>query len=203
MRVKLVRPQLRGDNRNMIYMGQVLTINGLDAGILLRDKIRLTLGYYSLNNNINAHKKIIDGTEWDRQFRLQYIGFNTEFIYKNTRFISFGLPVEFGYGKNSLQYINTLTYETKYRESGNILLTDFGLSMTFKPIRWIGIKGVIGYRKALYNAIPNFHFDGVFASVGLNGDVREVIKDFQMYKLKRKYKKNLNKVETAIDLITD
>jgi hypothetical protein len=75
--------------------------------------------------------------------------------------------------------------------------------MTFKPIRWIGVKGVIGYRKTLFNHVSNFHFDGPFASIGLSADIREVIKDVQMFKLKKRYKKNLNSMETAIDLITD
>ena len=179
MRVKLIRPQLRGDNRNLFYKNQIITINGLDAGILLRDKIRLTLGYYATVNNLKDDKKIVDGAEWERQLKLQYVGFNTEIIYKNTRFVSLGLPVEFGYGRNSLQYINAITQEIELKESSGIFLTDFGLSMTFKPIRWIGVKGVLGYRKTLFNKVSNFHFDGPFASIGLNADIREVIKDVE------------------------
>jgi hypothetical protein len=203
MRVKLVRPQLRGDNRNLFYKNQIITINGLDAGVLLRDKLRLTLGYYATVNNLKDDRKVVNGVDWERQLKLQYIGFNTEIIYKNTRFLTLGLPVEFGYGRNSLQYINSLTKEAEIKESSGIFLTDFGLSMTFKPIRWIGVKGVVGYRKTLFNQVSNFHFDGPFASIGLNADIREVIKDVQMFKLKKKYKKNLNSMETAIDLITD
>ncbi len=203
VRPKLIRPQLRGDNRNLFYKNQIITINGLDAGILVREKLRLTLGYYATTNNLNDDKKVVNGVDWERQLKLQYIGFNTEIIYKNTRFVTLGLPVEFGYGKNSLQYINSITKETEIKESSGIFLTDFGLSMTFKPIRWVGVKGVVGYRKTLFNQVSNFHFDGPFASIGLNADVREFIRDIKMYRLKKKYKKNFNKVETAIDLLTD
>lgn len=79
----------------------------------------------------------------------------------------------------------------------------FGLSGTFKPIRWIGLKAAVGYRKVLYNNIPDLRFDGVYTSVGLAIDFREIITDYRMFRLKRKYYKKANKIETAVDLITD
>ena len=203
MRVKLVRPQLRVDNRTIFYKGQVITINGIDAGVLLKEKLRLTMGYYYLNNNLSDYKKTIDGVDYERELRLRYGSLNTEFIYKNTRYFSLGMPLDFGFGGNTLQYKNTLTEELQSKESGFIVFTDFGLSATLKPIRWIGMKGIIGYRKTIFNQVKDFKFDGVFTSIGLSVDIREIIKDVQMFKLKRRYKRNKNTLETAVDLITD
>ncbi len=203
MRVKFVRPQFRVDNRSIFFKGQMLNSNGLDAGVLLKEKLRLTLGYYWLNDNLDTYRITENNMELNRNLDLKYGSINTEFIYKKTRFISLGMPLDFGFGKNSLQYKNPATGEIRSHQSGLIILTDFGLSATLKPTRWIGIKGIVGYRKTLFNEVKNFHFDGLFTSIGLAIDIREIVKDVQMFQLKKKYKRNRNSVETAVDLITD
>lgn len=202
MRVKLVRPQFRLDNRNLLFKGQALNVSGVDAGVLLKNKLRITLGYYSLSNALNYYEKVINDETYQRQLKLQYGSLNTEIIYRNMRYLSLGMPLEFGLGTNSLTYQNRDNGSIYSRESGFVFLSDFGLSATFKPIRWIGLKGIVGYRKTLFNQVKDFRFDGLFTSIGLNVDLREIIKDVQMFNLKRRYKKG-NSVENAVDLITD
>lgn len=203
MRIKLVKPQFRVDNRNIFFKGQVLTLNGIDAGVILNEKLRLTGGYYQLNDNLKHYQTEIDGVQVDRHLKLNYGSLNTEFIYKNARFYSLGMPMEFGLGANTLTYRNSLNGDIYESKSGFLILADFGLSGTFKPIRWIGIKGVVGYRKSVMNQVKDFHFDGLFTSVGLNLDIWECVKDVKMYKLKKKYKRINSPVGTAVDLITD
>jgi hypothetical protein len=203
VRVKLVRPQFRVDNRNIFIKNQVLTINGLDAGVLLKDKLRLTLGYYWLNKKLSEYNKTIGDIRYEREINLKYVSLNSEFIYKNTRFFSLGMPLEIGLGGNTLRYVDSTGMQGPGGKSGFLVITDFGLSVTFKPIRWIGLKGVVGYRKTVFNQVKDFDFDGLFTSIGLNLDIREVVKDVQMFRLKKKYRKNSNSVETAVDLITD
>ena len=202
MRIRLVRPQFRVDNRNLFFKGQVLNVSGFDAGVLLKNKLRLTLGYYSFSNNLSTFQKTVDDVKYDRQFRLNYGSLNTEIIYKSTRYFSLGMPLEFGFGNNQLQYSNTETGEISLKQSGFLFMADFGLSATFKPIRWIGLKGILGYRKTVFNQVKDFQFDCIFTSIGLNLDLRELIKDIQMFNLKRKYQRG-NSVENAVDLITD
>lgn len=202
MRPRLVRPQFRLDNRNFFFKGQTLNLSGFDAGVLLKNKLRLTLGYYFLSNNLTSYEKVIDDVKYERRLKLEYGSLNTEIIYKNTRYFSLGMPLEFGFGNNVLQYNNSESGEIESKKSGFVTMADFGLSGTFKPIRWIGLKAILGYRKTLYNQVKDFRFDGLFTSIGLNIDFREIIKDVQMFNLKRKYKRG-NSVENAVDLITD
>lgn len=202
MRQRVIRPQLRIDNRITLHRRQSLAMNGVDAGLLLKEKLRLTLGYYTLNEDLNAYTTTVDGDETRRFIKMNYGSINTEYFYLNTRFISLGLPLDFGFGSTELNYRNLTSGEVYGRESGFIFLTDFGLSAIFKPIRWIGIKGVAGYRKFLINPVKGFNFNGFFMSIGLNIDVREIIKDISMYKLKKKYKRG-DPLENAVDLITD
>jgi len=113
------------------------------------------------------------------------------------------MPLEFGLGSHSVKYSSLLNNAQIDSKSRFIAMSFFGLSGTFKPIRWIGLKAAVGYRKVLYNNIPDLRFDGVYTSVGLAIDFREIITDYRMFRLKRKYYKKANKIETAVDLITD
>ena len=203
IKTRLVRPQVRLDNRLTFLNGQKLSIAGLDAGVLLKEKLRVTLGYYSANDRLTSLKKNIDDIEYQGEYALSYGAINLEFIFKNTRFFSLGMPLEFGFGNNSLNYKSLINNLETGKQSGFIAMSYFGLSGTFKPIRWIGLKAAFGYRKTILNQIKNLAFDGFYTSVGLSVDFREITKDYQMYKLKKKYHKNINSIETAVDLITD
>jgi hypothetical protein len=202
VKVKLIRPQLRLDNRTFFFNGQVLNISGIDAGVLLKNKLRFTLGYYSLSENLKTKINNREGIEVIQPLQINYGTINTEFMYKNTRFYSLGMPLELGFGFNELKTLNAESLEELKSEKGFIAVADFGLSFIFKPIRWIGIRAILGYRKSIYNQIPNFKFDGAFTSIGLNVDFREIVMDYKLYKIKRRYYKR-NGIETAVDLITD
>ena len=203
VKTRLARPQVRLDNRLTFLNGQKLGITGVDAGVLLKEKLRATLGYYNVSDKLTSLQKTIDDIEYQGDYKLNYGALNFEFIYLNTRFFSLGMPLEFGFGNNSLNYTSALTNIQPDKKSGFIAISYFGLSGTFKPIREIGLKGAFGYRKTLFNQIKNLGFDGIYTSVGLAIDFREIIKDYKMYKLKKRYRKNTNSIETAVDLITD
>ena len=203
VKTRLVRPQVRLDNRLTFLNGQKLSISGVDAGVLLKEKLRLTLGFYSVSDKLTALKKNIDDIDYQGEYKLNYGALNTEFIYKNMRFFSLGMPLEFGFGNNSLNYVSHTNNLQTDKQQGFILMSYFGLSATFKPIRCIGLKAAFGYRKTLFNQIKNLAFDGIYTSVGLSIDFREIIKDYQMYKLKKRYHKNSNSIETTVDLITN
>lgn len=200
---KLIRPQLRFDNRLSFLKGQKLNISGFDVGVLLKNKLRVTLGYYSQADEIKSLEKVINDTSYKSNYHLKYGAVNLEFIYKDTRFFSLGMPLEFGFGSNTLSYRNIYNPQLTDRQSGFVALACFGVSGTFKPIRWIGLKAAIGYRKILFNKIKHVTLDGPYTSVGLAIDFQEIIRDYRLFKLKKKYRKNSNSLENAVDLITD
>lgn len=202
MKSLLIRPQVRLDNRVTFHKGQRLSINGFDAGILLKEKLRLAIGYYQLNDNLSSYNENLKGEEFETIMSLKYGAINTEFIYLNKRFISLGLPLDFGFGQNSITYKDIQTGDITGNVTGFVVLTDFGFSAIFKPTRWVGVRGVVGYRKFLFSPVKSINFDGFFNSLGLRIDIREIIKDVQMYRLKKKYKRG-NSLSNAVDLITD
>lgn len=202
MKPLLIRPQVRLDNRVTYHKGQRLSINGFDAGVLLKEKLRLAVGYYQLNDNLSSYDESSKGEEIETTISLKYGAINTEYIYLNNRFVSLGLPLDFGFGQNSITYKDRATGDLTGKEAGFIVLTDFGFSAIFKPTRWVGVRGVIGYRKFLSSPVKSVNFDGFFNSIGLRVDIREIIKDVQMYRLKKKYKRG-NSLSNVVDLITD
>lgn len=202
-KVKLVRLQFRFDNRVTFLNGQKLGITGFDVGVLWNEKLRSTIGYYKVSDKFTSLNKRIDEVEYQGQYKLNYGALNIEYIYRNTRFYSLGMPLEFGFGNNKLIYSSTVDNKEVDGGSGVIAMTYFGLSGTFKPIRWLGLRGAVGYRMTLFNQIKGLAFDGIYSSVGLTVDFWEIIKDHKMYKLKRRYRKKSNAIETAVDLITN
>ncbi len=199
---KMIRPQVRFDNRFTMYEGQSLSINGFDAGVLLKDKLRVTLGYYKLDEDLNAFKETIDSVDVGRLIKIEYGSLNTEVIYMDRRYFALGMPLEIGVGQSELKYKNFTSGAITKIESGLLAIAHFGLSGTFKPIRWIGLKALVGYRKTIYNQQKEFKFDGLFTSLGVNFDFREIIQDIKMMRLKKKYRRG-NRISNAVDIITD
>lgn len=201
-KVKLVRPQFRFDNRNTFVGRQVLSISGFDAGVLLSEKLRVTLGYYSMQERLREFDEEREGSEFGRLIDLKYGAFNTELIYYDKRFLSLGMPLELGVGVNKFQSKNITTDEVLHSESGGLIFVNFGMSATFKPMRFLGLKGMVGYRKVVYNQVRDYNFDGFFTSIGLNVDIHAIVTDVRMYRLKKKYNRG-SKIRNAVDILTD
>lgn len=202
VKVKLVRPQLKFDNRQTFYGGQALAITGFDAGVLLAEKLRVTVGYYNMNNNLNNRAFMRNDTAFGTLIHLEYGSLNTELIYKDERFFSLGMPLEIGAGVNTFRDKNVTTGEVLRTTSGAMLFVNFGLSGSFKPMRFLGLKAMIGYRKMAYNQVKDFSFDGFFSSIGLNVDVHEITTEIKMFRLMKRYHRG-NNVSNAVNILTN
>jgi len=203
MKPPLMRIQLRIDNKLTFYKGDSYNIQGFDAGILLKEKIRLTLGYYSLNDELSDYSRTQDNGYFNRHLNLKYASTNIEFVYFNSRFFTFGIPFEFGFGENKLTYTPSQNDLTLITSKGFVSILDAGASAIFKPIRWVGLRTVVGYRKTLLNQVSGSKLDGVFVSFGIAVNLHEIRRDVRMFLLKKKYKRLGDPLDTAVDLITD
>ncbi|MCW3076302.1 MAG: hypothetical protein JWO32_911 [Bacteroidetes bacterium] len=201
-RIRLITPQFKLDNREAFLEGQALTINGFDAGVLLKEKLRFTLGYYSMKGSLKAFKKTVDSIEYGRLIQLNYGSINSEIMYIDTRFISLGMPLEIACGNNTFQNKNITENTVTSSETGMLIFANFGVSATFKPMRFMGLKGMAGYRKTIYNQVKDFNFDGFFTSIGLNFDFHELLSDIKMFRLKKKYHHG-NSISNIVDILTN
>lgn len=78
-----------------------MPITGFDIGVLLSNKLRLTLGYYNMNNRLKNQDYVRNDTAFGTLIHLQYGSINTELIYKDTRFFALGMPLEIAAGVNT------------------------------------------------------------------------------------------------------
>ncbi|MES2764074.1 MAG: hypothetical protein V4677_17795 [Bacteroidota bacterium] len=200
-KVKLIRPQFKFDNRVAFHGSQGLPINGFDLGLLLDNKLRFTVGYYTLFGNLKEFTIENDGQEFTKSIQMNYGSINTELIYKDWRFVSLGMPLEVAAGVNTFRDKNLTTGDVYSTTSGGLLFINFGVAGTFKPMRFLGLKVIAGYRKQVYNQVKDFNFDGFFTSIGLNFDVQELSRDIKMFRLKKKYKKG-NNVTNLVNILT-
>jgi len=203
LKPKLIRPQVRLDSRVSVFDHQAINIYGYDAGIMAKDKLRLALGYYRMNNTLPIQKDV-EGVKMNTSLMVNVGSLNTELIYYNSRFFALGFPMALAAGEYKLTETNALTKKVVSDTSGILGFANFGLSVTFKPMRFIGLKAMAGYRKTVYPNERVFNFSGLFSSIGLNIDVQEITRDIKMYKLKKRYYgKEFRGFESFVDIITD
>ncbi|MDQ3047535.1 MAG: hypothetical protein M3R27_08320 [Bacteroidota bacterium] len=200
---KPIRPQIRFDTRTTVYEGQKINMYGYDAGVLVSSKLRLTLGYYRINDELPNTRKI-EGVENKTHFDLQCGTINTELIYFHRRFVTIGFPLEFGVGEFKVRNTTVDSLQIESNVNGIVAFTNFGMALTYTPIRWLGLKGILGYRKPVFTSNKDFDFGGIFTSIGLNVDMQEIIKDFKMQKLKKRYYgRSYRRLPGFVDIITD
>ncbi|HEX8517197.1 MAG TPA: hypothetical protein VF868_13450 [Bacteroidia bacterium] len=202
LKVKLIRPQVKFDNRINFYGSQGLPITGFDAGLLLSEKLRVTLGYYQMNNSLKDMEYTKNDTAFGTLIHLEYASLNTELMYKDTRFLSLGMPLEIGAGMNTFRDKNITADQVLSTRSGALIFVNFGLSLTFKPMRFLGLKGIVGYRKIAYNQVKDFGFDGLFTSIGLNVDVHAITSQVKMFRLQKRYHRG-NNITNAVEILTN
>jgi hypothetical protein len=82
------------------------------------------------------------------------------------------------------------------------MFVNFGLSGTYKPMRFLGLKAILGYRKVVFNQVKDFNYDGFFSSLGLNADIHEIVTDIRMFRLKKRYRRG-HPVNNAVEILTE
>ncbi|MGZ3862819.1 MAG: hypothetical protein ACXVPN_10445 [Bacteroidia bacterium] len=200
---KAIRLQFKFDTRATVYKNQAIHIYGYDAGVMVKEKIRMTLGYYRIDeqlpNQTDINKVVVAQNLYVRCGTI-----NTELIYLRKRFFSLGFPLEIGLGYYRVKSMSIDSDAEIARLEGITGFSNFGLAGTFTPIRWFGLKAIVGYRKAVLSSDKRFDFNGIFSSIALNVELHEIIKDIKMYHLKKKYyKADFKPFQAFTDILTN
>lgn len=190
---KIIYPQLALDNRKSFIRNSPVDIKGFYAGILFKSRYKFGIGYYQVDDEGHANKKIKDKQLITiRDLELYYTTFNFEFLAINRRYIKLGLPIDLGYGFSNISIYDETKTKLIYHSVGNFTPFSIGSELTIKPLRWFGVTGLIGYRKILHHSETRIDFDGLFFSYGIAIDVKEIIKDVRLILAKKRYKKAIN-----------
>lgn len=190
---KNFRLQLGLDNRNSITRNSPVDIKGIYAGILFKEHYKFSLGYYQVDANSHTMKIVIDKQiKTLRELDLYYTTFNFEYFILNKRYIKLGIPIDLGYGFSKLTIYDETKTNLLYSSSGNFIPFSCGVDLILKPVRWVGIKGEIGYRKSLHQTEKRIDFVGYYYSYGIAVDLREIRKTVRLYYAKKRFKKTIN-----------
>ncbi len=205
-RFKKIRPWLAIDQRNSWIKNAKglqrisVTINGLQLGVIIKEKHTVGLGFYTMNGTSQKPVKISDGDNkiTYQELLLKYTMLNYQYVIVNTRFFELDLPLEVGIGR----YIYNLKDETQtvllWREAGPVKLTGGGVTIVLKPLKWIGLRGMAGYRIVALNKRTNLNFNGFYYSYGVWIDLRQIYRDIKFYGFIRpKYRKKVKAISAS------
>lgn len=174
------------DSRNSIISSAPINIIGLQVGVRFNEKDILGMGGY----RIYLPFKIKDDSGL-YQLRIAYLTMFYRFLVVNKRYYEVRLMGEIGAGQFNVHRIVDNT-EKFVRRGG---FYPFGLSgeLVFKPIKWLGIQGMLGYRWMLQKEFYNT-FSAPFYSIGIWFALKDFIR-FVRYNCiaKPRYKKQVKK----------
>lgn len=194
-RPKYSKPYLRVENRYSFISKEPVNLAGFMAGVTLVERHILCAGYYTLNR---LTQKSIDVTDENNVTRREYLILNYfitsyQYVLLNKRYLQINAPIEIGYGLYSTRTTDNFDNYLK-KSSGNIIPASAGFQFIVKPIRWLGVSCVGGYRHVIQQKNINLNFKGFYYSFGLWIDARHVIRYTKYYFKKRGYREELEKI---------
>jgi hypothetical protein len=195
-RFQKYRPYFNIDQRNSFIRNAPININGLQLGVLIKEKHVIGLGGYAITSTSKQKikTKTDKNVEVERTLDMKYATVFYQYVAIDRRYFELDLQAEFGTGQFNLNFYDTKTGNLLQNRSGNLLVTGVGPIIAIKPFRWVGIMGMAGYRFT-FEKNPNLNFSGAFYGYGLWLDLRQIIRDVN-YNLikKRKYKKEVSRL---------
>jgi hypothetical protein len=199
-RFKKIRPWLAIDQRNSWIKNDKgaqkvpVTINGLQAGVILKEKHTVGLGLYTMNGTSQKPARLNDQNNkiTYQELLMKYLTLYYQYVIVDTRYFELDVPMEVGLGS----YVYNLKDETQtallWHEQGPVKLTGGGVQIIAKPLKWIGISVMGGFRIVTLNKKTNLNFNGVYYSYGVWVDLRQIYRDIKFYGfLRPKYRKKM------------
>jgi hypothetical protein len=161
--------------------GVPISLGGVRVGVIIRDRHRTGLGYsQSYNTNLNDY----NGAPINLKFHAFSVFY--EYYYIDTRHWSFGTPVELGIGSYTAKGRDTLLNDN----TNHVTAAGIALDLQYRPVRWIGLSAMGGYRWAFNNNGP-VDLNNWFYSVGISVPVGYLAQDIQYRHRKNKLKRDL------------
>jgi hypothetical protein len=157
-----------------------ISLRGIKVGLIIHDRHRTGLGYSVIHNaNLNDHT--------GAPIHLKYHAFSVfyEYYYLDTRHWSLGTPVEVGIGRYTVEGQDPLLNG----KTNNITAAGIALDLHYRPIRWIGLSVMGGYRYA-FNDGP-VDLNNWFYSLGISSPLGYVAQDIRYHHRKNKLRRDL------------
>lgn len=188
--LKIYRPKkiafdFQFDNRNSFIRNKAISIQGINIGLNFASGVRWGIGGYRVIRPFQTYRSIDNQKiTTDRELDLYYITPNFQYTFINKKWIDVSVNLEIGFG--SVDYIIYSESHTKLREKkGFFVPSGIGTEVLLIPIRWIGLDGMIGYRKSLKSYEINADFDGMYYSYGVKVFLGVIYHDLKYHHRKK------------------
>ena len=186
-----------------------VSINGFQIGGILFEKHSVGFGLYNIALFSTKAVKVTDKANTIRfaDLHMRYYTLFYEYAAYSSRYFEIDIPLEFGIGKYIYNLKDDTQYNLVWHEDGPIQIYGIGAQIIFKPLKWIGLVSMGGYRYTVFKPehifaknpetkketqldLRNFYY-----SYGVWIDLRQIIRDTRFYGFKRpKYRKNLKAI---------
>ena len=185
-RPKKFRPMIGYDSRNSFIRDAPVNFLGLQLGLSYKDKHTFGFGAYKITQNSSRPTRRRDANKTVIQhLTLNYITTFYQYTLIDKRFFEIDLPLEFGLGKATIRINDDLTGLQISNRSTIIFPVGLGLQGIVKPVRWVGLTLMGGYRYVGENQ-KNLNFNGWYYSVGVWLEFRRIVRDVKFYGFQRK-----------------
>lgn len=187
------RPFVNLDQRNSFIRNQAININGLQLGVLINDRHVFGLGGYVITSSSKAQvkTKTDKNISTNRTLNMDYGTFFYQYTILDKRFWEIDIQGEAGLGTYDFKYYDVNTNKLLADRKAGLLVGGIGPLLAFKPTKWVGIIGMVGYRFTSEKN-TNLNFNGFYYSYGAWFDLRQIIRDYKYYLVKKRhYKKQI------------
>lgn len=185
-RTKKIAFDFQFDNRNSFIRNKAISIQGINIGLNFASGVRWGIGGYRVIRPFQTYSSIDNQKiTTNRELDLFYVTPNFQYSFIDKKWIDVSVLLEIGFG--NIDYKIYTETHTKLREKkGFFIPSGIGTEVLIIPIRWIGLDGMIGYRKSLKSYEVNADFDGMFYSYGVKVFLGVIYHDLQYYHHKKK-----------------
>jgi hypothetical protein len=194
-RFQKIRPYLNLDNRNSFIRKEPVNVRGFQLGFVVFNRHTTGLGYYTINDESSRNvKSIFENQEVLITTRLDYFTLFYQYAIVSKRFFEIDIPFEVGLGKFDLSTKIEISERIVLQRKGWFTFFGSGIKAVVKPVKHIGVSGIIGYRFA-EDIFTNINFNGMYYSLGIWIDIRKIYRDTRFYLFMRpNYRRALKKL---------
>ncbi|MCC6371562.1 MAG: hypothetical protein IT236_11205 [Bacteroidia bacterium] len=195
-RFKIYRPFCAIDNRNSFISQIPINLRGFQLGIRYKEKHVFGFGVYRITPFSQRIFKITkpNNEVLNQSLRLNYTTLFYKFRLLDKRFFEIHLPVEIGMGRARARLFDSVREVIVKSEELRIYPAGTGIQLVLKPVKWIGISTIGGYRWVNEGSLK-LNFNGWYYSFGLWLDLRQIYRDTKFYGFKKKqYRREVKKV---------
>ena len=152
-----IKPFFQLDSYYSFIGNKSADVWGFKVGVEWNHKWRFGIGYNKIKSDIVEYKKLPDNeipyshsNTVKAQLFLQYFPLMAEYVFYDKDPWQITMPLTLGYGKSYFQYYG-YSNQTRKIFSHGVLITEPGVYVQYKILKWLGVGVGVGYRTMLIN----------------------------------------------------